>query len=311
MIPLIVIEGPTAVGKSRIALQLAEKLGNEIISADSRQIYRYMDIGTAKPTVEERKRVEHHLVDIIEPYQEYSAGQYAVDAAAIIRELQAESKVPIVCGGTGFYIKSLLEGLFEAPAIPATIREDLRALEDSKGTEYLNNMLKKIDPLSAERIHPNDSYRIKRALEVWITTGKGMGQHWEEQKSSGRDYKPFRILVTEDRQVLYERINKRIDMMIDKGLIDEIRLLLNRGYKEDDPGMTSVGYREFIPFIRENASFFSCLEEAKQNSRNYAKRQFTWYRKIDFDLVIESNHDISDLNARIKNFLEKSDKTLS
>jgi len=311
MIPLIVIEGPTAAGKSRLALQLAERLGNEIISADSRQIYRYMDIGTAKPTIKERKRVVHHLIDIIEPWQEYSAGQFACDAAAIIRELQAERKVPIVCGGTGFYIKALLEGLFEVPKIPTQIRDDLKELEENKGTDYLYNMLKQVDPLSAERVHPNDSYRIKRALEVWIATGKGIGKHWEEQKSPIRKFNPFRIMVNEERELLYERINKRIDKMIDKGLIDEIRFLLEMGYKQDDPGMNSVGYREFIPFIRKNASFLSCLEEAKQNSRNYAKRQFTWYRKTNFDLVIESNYDITRLSEKIKNYLEKSDKSLS
>ena len=312
MIPIIVIEGPTAAGKSQIANSLAEAFGTEIISADSRQIYRLMDIGTAKPTKEERAITTYHLIDIVNPDEEYSAGQFASDAAKIIKDLHTAGKIPLICGGTGFYIKALLEGLFEAPEIPVEIRADLEDLEEQKGTEYLYQMLQKVDPPSSERIHPNDSYRIKRALEIWIATGKGLGEHWQEQEKPDQTYKPFRIMVTEERSLLYERINNRIELMIKDGLIDEIRHLLTSGYKETDPGMSSVGYREYIPFIKENSSFLSCVEEAKKDTRNYAKRQFTWYRRINFDLIVRSSDlNLLDLTAKIKKILDGDGKALS
>ena len=312
MIPLIVIEGPTAVGKSRLALQLAELFATEIISADSRQIYRFMDIGTAKPSSEDRAKITHHLIDIVNPNEEYSAGQFSVAADKLIKQLHAGGKLPVICGGTGFYIKALLEGLFEAPSIPGKIRSDLEELEDKKGTEYLYQMLKKVDPPSADRIHQKDSYRIKRALEVWIATGKGIGEHWESQDKRKQQYNPLRILISEEREILYERINSRMERMIKEGLIDELRSLLAAGYHQDDPGLTSVGYREFLPFIKENDSFISCLEKAKKDSRNYAKRQFTWYRKVNFDLNIQSNHYQTDEIAdKIKIFLESGKKALS
>ncbi|MBW6514989.1 MAG: tRNA (adenosine(37)-N6)-dimethylallyltransferase MiaA [Candidatus Cloacimonetes bacterium] len=312
MIPLIIIEGPTAAGKSFLAIQIAEALETEIISADSRQIYRYMNIGTAKPTKQERERIKHHLIDIVEPNEEYSAGQFSSDADTILKQLNSEGKIPIICGGTGFYIKSLLEGLFAAPEIPEKIRTDLEELEDSKGTDYLFQMLLNVDPNSADRIHQNDSYRIKRALEVWIATGKSLGEHWENQEKIEKKYNTCRIMVTEDRQILYERINSRLEKMIQDGLINEIKQILEAGYSEDDPGITSVGYREFIPFIKENTSFLTCLEEAKKDTRNYAKRQLTWYRKVFFDMIIHiTDYKVHDLLDRIKYFLESEDKALS
>lgn len=301
MIPLIVIEGPTASGKSEVAIQLAESFQTEIISADSRQIYRQMDIGTAKPSLEERERVTHHLIDIIDPDQEYNAGNFSSSASEIITNLHISGKIPVVCGGTGFYIKALLEGLFAVPEIPKEIREELETLEKEKGKEYLYQMLLKVDPQSAEKIHSNDCYRIKRALEVWIVTGRGIRELWKEQ-AKDQVYKPFRLMVSEERAPLYERINLRMERMIKEGLIEEIRILLAR-YSEDVPGLKSVGYREFIPFLKRGIPFLNCLEEAKQATRNYAKRQFTWYRKVSFDRVIESKEFKA---SEIKDLIKKS-----
>jgi tRNA dimethylallyltransferase len=312
MKPLIIIEGPTASGKSGVALQLAEKIGTEIISADSRQVYRYMNIGTAKPSVSDRGKVVHHLVDIVDPDEEYSAGQFISDAEKIIKKLGEEGKVPIICGGTGFYVKALLEGLFAAPEIPLKVKKEIEELEDSKGTNYLHTMLKHIDPESALRVHPNDSYRIKRALEIWIATGEKVGELWQRQSKEDKRYDPFRIMITEERDVIYERINRRLEKMIKDGLIDEIKELIKKGYGEKDPGMTSVGYREFLPYVSSNDPFTLCLEEAKKNTRNYAKRQFTWYRKIVFDLVLRNEGSGSGFSDEIlKKFYEKEKKSLS
>ncbi len=318
LIPLIIIEGPTASGKSEFAFELAQVLESEIVSADSRQIYRYMNIGTAKPSKHEISTVPHHLINIIDPDEEYSAGRYVNDASTIISQIHQkknsasvknktalEQKVPIIAGGTGFYVQAVLEGLFEEPKVNETIREELELFENDKGSEYLYNILLKVDSESAQKIHPNDSYRLKRALEVWIATGKGISSHWKEQKRNESIYNPFRILITEDRATLYNRINIRLEKMIEMGLIEEIQGLLNRGFKETDPGLSSVGYKEFIPYITKSASFFQCLEEAKKNSRKYAKRQLTWYRKIDYHLLLRRNGiNIDTILKRVKKHFE-------
>jgi tRNA dimethylallyltransferase len=283
MIPIITVEGPTASGKSRVAMEIAQLLKTEIISADSRQIYRYLDIGTAKPSPEQRAKIKHHLIDVVDPDQDYSAGRFAQESTFLVKKLWADKKLPIVAGGTGFYVKSLLEGLFESPPVAENIRRELALLEEEKGSDYLHKLLEKVDPSSAERIHSNDSYRVKRALEVWIATGKSISKHWDEQKKNNSEIVSFRVMVQQDRDQLYERIEKRMEEMIEKGLIDEIRKLFEMGYQESDPGMSSVGYKEFLPFIKGEATFLSCLEEAKKDTRNYAKRQLTWYRRIHFD----------------------------
>jgi len=199
-----------------------------------------------------------------------------------------------------------LEGLFDSPPINEEIRKDLEAFEKDKGSEYLFTILEKLDPGSAKRIHPNDSYRLKRALEVWIATGKSLTDHWNEQRyKKSIKYNPFKILINEDRDVLYQRINNRLEQMIETGLVQEIKTLFEKGYKENNPGLTSVGYKEFIPYILRNRSFLECLEEAKKNTRNYAKRQLTWYRRMDFDLHLKSDEiDIEMVFKHIKNHFD-------
>lgn len=312
-IPLIIIEGPTGSGKSSIAHDLAKKLKSEIISADSRQIYRYMDIGTAKPSKKAREEIPHHLIDIIDPNTEYSAGNFANDAALVIDEIYDRKektaneenplRIPVIAGGTGFYIQALLEGLCQAPPVNEEIRREVDSYEREKGTEYLYSVLKKVDPEAAERIHSNDNYRLKRSLEVWIATGKPMSAYWSEQKKQNNRYNAFRIYLDRSRDELYLRINRRMESMIEQGLIDEIRSLLEMGYKCDDPGLNSVGYKEYLPFILENQSFIECLEKAKQNTRNYAKRQITWYRKRHFDLKLDpAGTKIDKVYTEIKNY---------
>jgi len=285
MIPVITIEGATASGKSALAIVLAEALNTEIISADSRQVYRYLDIGTAKVTKEEQKRVKHHLIDIINPDETYNAGAFVKDASIIIEKLHSEGKIPVICGGTGLYIKALLKGLFSLPPLPQEIRQNLKQRLKEEGLAALYAELKSLDPLFAEKISENDTQRILRGLEVAIGTGIPLSEHWQKQKSSCK-YNAFRILIDIPRPELYQRINQRIEKMLAQGLLAEIENLFALGYDENSPGLNCLGYKEFLPYFKKEAGLEECILLAAQHQRNYAKRQVTWYRKGNFDLVI-------------------------
>jgi tRNA dimethylallyltransferase len=285
MIPVITIEGATASGKSALAIVLAEALNTEIISADSRQVYRYLDIGTAKVTKEEQKRVKHHLIDIINPDETYNAGAFVKDASLIIEKLHSEGKIPVICGGTGLYIKALLKGLFSLPPLPQEIRQNLKQRLKEEGLAALYTDLKSLDPLFAEKISENDTQRILRGLEVAIGTGIPLSEHWQKQKSSCK-YNAFRILIDIPRPELYQRINQRIEKMLAQGLLAEIENLFALGYDENSPGLNCLGYKEFLPYFKKEAGLEECILLAAQHQRNYAKRQVTWYRKGNFDLVI-------------------------
>ena len=305
MIPIIVIQGPTGVGKSSFAIELAVKLHSEIISADSRQVYKLLNIGTAKPDKTDLKIIKHHLIDIINPDAEYSAGDFAKDAKRLIVELHNKKKIPIIAGGTGFYIKALLEGIFQSPDVPAEIREKLKQEAAEKGVEHLHDRLMKIDPDSAERTDPNDSNRIIRALEIYEYTAKTITNLWQEKPAEKSDLQAFNILIDEDRQKLYNRINLRVEKMIKTGLLDEIKNLLQLGFSPDCPGFNSVGYKELLPYFLAGANMETCINLIKQHTRNYAKRQLTWYRQLHFDLTLDvSDINISDIiniiNKRIK-----------
>jgi len=282
-------------------MQLAQSLNTEIISADSRQIYKYMNIGTAKPTGSEREQIKHHLIDIITPDQAYNAGRFATDTGQIIKTLHQQEKIPLLVGGTGFYFKSLAEGLFESSDIPWETREEFKLLLEEKGSEYLYSLLKEVDAVSAQRIHPNDVQRVRRALEVWKYTGAAISEHWEKQ-SQQTTFRVFNILVFQDRAILYPKINQRVDEMINNGLVEEIGMLLAMGYKWDNPGMNTVGYLELRQYFEQGSPLQDGVDKIKQNTRNYAKRQFTWYRKIKFDLVLDSE---------VINFLNVKEKIIS
>jgi len=250
-IPIIIIQGPTAVGKSTLANKLALELHTEIISADSRQVYKYLNIGTAKPSKEIQIKIKHHLIDIVTPDEEYSAGDFVKDSEKLIYKLHKKDKLPLIVGGTGFYIKALLEGIFKAPFIQKEIREKLIQTSEEKGSEFLYEYLKEIDPSSAERTNPNDLHRIIRALEIYETTGKTITQLWQENPSDKNKFKTFNILISENREILYKRINNRVDEMLKDGLLDEMKELLGKGYNEKSPGMNTVGYKELFPYFEE------------------------------------------------------------
>ncbi|MBN1949190.1 MAG: tRNA (adenosine(37)-N6)-dimethylallyltransferase MiaA, partial [Candidatus Cloacimonetes bacterium] len=287
-IPLITIQGPTASGKSDLAVTTALTLGTEIISADSRQVYRFLDIGTAKPTPAEQKIVNHHLIDIINPDERYNAGRFAGEATTICHQLWEKGRIPLVVGGTGFYIKSLLNGLARIPEIPVSIKQKFQTELDNLGLKFLYERLQKTDAFTAARIQPNDRQRILRALEVQAYTGKPISSFWKEQQQSP-EFISFNILLQPERNMLYSRIDQRLDQMLQAGLLDEISSLLEKGYNQNDPGLKTVGYQEFLPCLLNDHSLDDCLKLAKQHSRNYAKRQITWYKKVDFNLTITAN----------------------
>lgn len=302
-IPLIIIQGPTATGKSDLALRLVEELPLEIISADSRQVYRLLDIGTSKPSRSIRESIPHHLIDMVYPDQEYNAGDFCHDAASAIEQVIKNGNIPLVVGGTGFYIRSLLEGLAWIPDIPAAVKEELRREINRLGSKGLYRKLRSVDPAAASRINQNDLQKLSRALEVYLYTGKPISHFWEIQQYESK-YRTFNIMITENRDVLYKRINSRILKMLQDGLLTEIDSLLAAGYKETDPGMITVGYREFYPYFKQVKTLEDCTAEAQKNTRNYAKRQFTWYKKIYFDLtLVASGISFSHIKKKISAFM--------
>jgi tRNA dimethylallyltransferase len=306
MIPLIVIEGATAAGKSSLALQLAKRLNTEIISADSRQVYKYLNIGTAKPSKEELLSVKHHLVSIIKPDLCFNAGLFVEKSSTLIKKLNKLGKIPIVCGGTGLYVKALLEGLFIENARDTAIRSDLEKILMEHGLEALYRELCRVDAVAAKKIDTNDKQRILRALEVYWVTGTPISEHWNKQ-SRKQVYNPYRILMDEAKPDLYSRIDTRIQAMVNAGLIDEILRILKAGYSWGNPGFNSVGYKEFQPYIENIADLEQCVKLAAQHTRNYAKRQVTWYRKCNFNLsATASSINIDSIEEKIYSYFDRN-----
>ncbi len=302
MKPVIIIQGPTAVGKSSLALEIAQKFKLEIISADSRQVYKYMDLATAKPTKKEQDLVKHHLIDIITPDQAYNAGRFAREASELVDHTQLE--FPIICGGTGFYISAFLEGLCKIPDIEDNVRESLVKDWNNLGNESMYQLLVDIDPLVAQKVSDKDKQRIIRGLEVFYSTNKKLSDYWAEQGML-ETRKILNILILDEREEIYSRINKRYDEMVKSGLLDEIRELLRMGYDSESPGLSAVGYKELLPFIIQDAKLKDCIELAKQHSRNYAKRQLTWYKRNYFNLVFfRKSINYNTIDTYIKHFIE-------
>jgi tRNA dimethylallyltransferase len=300
---LVTIEGPTASGKSKLALQLARELGAHIISADSRQVYRYMDIGTAKPTKAEMNEIPHHLIDLIYPDESYNAGSFSSDCTLIIDELTQKGIPVIVCGGTGLYISGLLQGLFQQISIQPEIKQGLKLRLETEGLPVLYKYLQQVDEDFARKISANDKQRVLRGLEVYEGTGIPMSEHWRRQTKDNR-YLAYRILLDIPRRELYTRIDSRMKNMVEMGLLNEINDLLSKGYSATSPGLNTLGYKEILPHILDGVALDECETLAAQHTRNYAKRQVTWSRKHKFDLTLSSNEIIiSDIRDSIRNFL--------
>lgn len=283
---IIVICGATASGKTGLAVDLARQIGSEIISADCMLIYKGLNIGTAKPTEEEKAGIPHHMIDVISPTEKFSVSDYEQMALPICEKMLSQGKMPIVCGGTGFYIQSIL---FERQLGNAPANESIRLKYDTilkeKGKQYLHEMLKKADPESAAILHENDVKRVIRALEIYELTGK--------KKSAQKDtflprFHYIAAAIDYPRDVLYQRINERVDRMLKCGLVEEVRSLLENGVQENDQSMQGIGYKEVIQYLKNDISYSTMCDIIKQNTRNYAKRQFTFYKKFPNLVWIDS-----------------------
>ena len=277
---VICICGPTASGKTGLAVALAKKLNAEVVSCDSMQIYRGMDVGTAKPTTAEMEGVPHHLLDVAEPGEDFSVSRYVELADAAIRDIQSRGKPAIVCGGTGLYMDSLVKGkAFAAPTRPAQ-RDYVEGIAEKHGIEYVYNMLKDADPETAERLHLSDRKRIIRALEVFLITGMPLSWHNAQSRLQAPKYEPVWIgLSFRDRDKLYRRIDARVDQMLAQGLETEVRALLEKGIDPKTTAMQAIGYKEMAAALRGECSLEQAVEQIKQSSRRYAKRQLTWFRR--------------------------------
>lgn len=280
---ILVVTGPTATGKTALSVELAKKLGGEIVSADSMQIYRGMDIGTAKVTKAEMQNIPHHMIDIADPSEDYSVSRYVEEADAAVRGILSRGRLPIVAGGTNLYIDSLIAGLdFAEKAEDAALRESLNKQYDDIGGEAMLEHLRGFDPERAAKLHPADKRRIVRAVEIYILTGETITRHDEETKKRPKRYDAVKIALTfADRAVLYDRINARVDKMVSDGLFDEVKGLLDSGLSPESTAMQAIGYKEPAAYFRGEMSKDAAIELIKLSSRRYAKRQLTWLRRDD------------------------------
>lgn len=277
MIVLTII-GPTSVGKTAVAIELAQRISGEIISADSRQIYKYLDIGTAKPSAEQRRKTRFHLIDFVPPDEEYSCGQFARDAERVITNIRARGFIPILCGGTGLYIRALFHPLDDLPQSDRETKKRLQEMLNRKGIEYMYDRLSRVDPDWAQRIKPSDTQRILRGLEVYEMTGSTLSATIGKKKKSS--FLPYYIGLELPRKVLYDRIDRRFDAMIQNGLLEEVDSLLRRGYKPQSSALRTIGYRELVEHLQGLTTLEEAIEKGKRRTRNYAKRQITWFKKI-------------------------------
>jgi tRNA dimethylallyltransferase len=275
---ILVVAGPTAVGKTSFSLAVAEQLGGEVVNYDSVQLYRDLDIGTAKPSQAERAQVPHHLFDVLDPDQESNVADYLEMAGERIADILGRGKLPILVGGTGMYVRILVHGLFEAPPPDEALREEHRATADQKGRAFLHDRLCEVDPGLAERVHPNDLVRVSRGLEVFAQTGKPLSVHQREHRFKAPNFDALKIALLRPRDELYERINQRVDQMMEQGLLDEYESLIERGYDRELKPLQSLGYRQIGEHVFDDIPMDEAIVEMKSQTRRYAKQQIGWFR---------------------------------
>lgn len=277
---IICIAGPTASGKTALAVSLAQALDGEVISCDSMQLYRRMDIGTAKPTPEEMGGIRHHMLDVAEPTEDFSVSRYCEMATAALEAILARGKTAIIAGGTGLYMDALIRGNAFAPCPSTGRRQELEELVRKEGIYALLQRLEAIDPESARRLHPSDQKRIIRAMEVYLETGETITEHNRKTQQQPPRYDPVWLgLSDENRQALYDRIDGRVTQMLERGLLEEITALLNSGVPENATAMQAIGYKEFVDALRGRCPVEEAADQVRQSSRRYAKRQLTWFRR--------------------------------
>ena len=300
---VIVICGPTASGKTALSIELAKRINGEVVSADSMQIYKDMDIGSAKVTKEEMQGIKHYLVDCVSPDERYSVANYKLDAKKAIEEILKKGKIPIVVGGTGLYIDALIYEIeYQDVKINESYRKELESIKQNQGLEVLYERAVKIDPEAMKKISPNDSKRIMRVLEIYEATGKNKTEQEAESRLKEIPYNYKVFAITMDREKLYERINKRVDIMIENGLIEEVKELLKK-YKEFPTAMQALGYKEVKEYLDGKLTKQEMIDKIKQESRRYAKRQLTWFRKNKQTIWIDG---LNDMQKNINIILEES-----
>lgn len=304
--PLIILTGPTAVGKTKASIALAKAINGEIISADSMQVYKYMDIGSAKIRPDEMQDVKHYLIDELEPHEEFHVVKFQEMAKQAIEDIYAKNKIPIVVGGTGFYIQALLYDIdFTESDEDTTYRQELESLAKENGAEYLHELLKKVDPTSANTIHANNVKRVIRALEFYKQTGKKISEHNERERQKESPYEFCYFVLNDDREHLYNRINQRIDQMLEEGLIDEVKGLKDKGYTKDMVSMQGLGYKEILNYLNGECTLEEAIYTLKRDTRHFAKRQLTWFRRERDVIWIPKDEFAYNENAILQTMLEK------
>ncbi|OGO90022.1 MAG: tRNA (adenosine(37)-N6)-dimethylallyltransferase MiaA [Clostridiales bacterium GWF2_38_85] len=287
-IPIVVIAGATAVGKSEVAFELAKRIDGEIISGDSMQVYKGMDIGTAKPSKAEQTGVKHHLIDSLDINEPFSVRQFTELAKKAAEDIVSREKIPILAGGTGLYIEMLLNAtLLPETESTASLREVYMTLAQTLGNNKLHEILRSVDEASAEKLHPNNVKRVVRALEVYHTTGKTIGEWNEQSHIIPSDFRPFMVYIKGSREWLYNRINLRVDKFIEQGLVDEVKALYDIGLEDTITASQSIGYKEFFPYFEGLCSLEEVFDQIKKATRNFAKRQETYFNRMKFDIELD------------------------
>lgn len=303
--PLIILTGPTAVGKTAVSIRLAQAVGGEVVSADSMQIYRYMDVGTAKITPEEMAGVPHHLVDEITPDTPFHVYEFKKRAEACMAGIYERGRVPVVVGGTGFYIQALLYDVdFCEEETDRSYRHELERLAMEQGASYLHDRLKEADAASAEAIHPNNIKRVIRALEYIHETGRPISAHNREQRQKESPYDFLYFVLTMDRGRLYDRINRRVDRMVENGLVEEFHTLVEKGYTKDMVSMQAIGYKELFAYLEGRQPLDEAVRQIKTDTRHFAKRQMTWFRR-EREVTFLNREDFADDEAIVAYILSK------
>ena len=278
--PMVILTGPTAVGKTALSIRLAKEINGAVISADSMQVYRHMDIGSAKIRPEEMQGVKHYLIDILEPEEEFHVVRFVEEAKAALEEIYRNGQIPIIAGGTGFYIQALLYDInFDGQDCDADYRRELEQIAEEKGTEYLHRMLEEVDAESAKAIHANNTKRVIRALEFYHVSGKKISEHNETEHQKESPYNFAYFVLTDEREQLYKRIEARVDAMMEEGLLDEVRLLKERGATKEMVSMQGLGYKEILAYLDGEISLERAVYLIKRDTRHFAKRQLTWFRR--------------------------------
>ena len=308
---LICIAGPTASGKTALSIALAKELNGEIVSCDSMQVYKRMDIGTAKPTLEEMDGIPHHMLSVAEPWEDFSVGKYVAMATPILDDILARGKTAIIAGGTGLYMDALIRGNAFAPVPSTGRREELEQLAQTHGIEAVIAQLRKVDPESAERLHPSDQKRIIRAMEVYLETGQTITEHNRATQQLPPRHTPLWFALEDaSRATLYARIDRRVESMLEQGLLPEIQSLLDEGVPENATAMQAIGYKEFVDVLMGRSSIQTATELVQQSSRKYAKRQLTWFRRNQSIhwLCREENEDTQQILAKARQVITQYDK---